>query len=48
MTKAIALAALSFAVVFAVHSPADARIPQRSDAVQFRKGMAAFDRRSRR
>jgi TPR repeat protein len=45
MTKTIALAALLLAVVFAVQSPANARAPQRSDVTQFRKGMAAFDRR---
>jgi uncharacterized protein len=43
MMKAIALAALSLAVIFAVRGPADARTPQRSDIAQFRMGMAAFD-----
>jgi len=45
MKKAIASAALSLLAILAVRLPADARrAPDRLDAVQYRNGMAAFDR----
>ena len=45
MKKMIALVAWSLSAILAAQLPADARrLPDRLEAVQFRKGLAAFDR----